>query len=58
MLCKNVVLRLKRPVYGLRTAPRSRQDDVAQTFVEVGFIGCKADATVRVHESFQVIVLV
>ena len=58
MLFKNVALRFKRLAYGLRTAPRSWQDNFVQTFVEMDFIGCKSDATVCVHESFQVIVLV
>ena len=57
LLFNNIVLRFKRPAYGLRTAPRSWQDDFAQIFVEVDIIGCKSDATACVHESFHVIVL-
>ena len=36
-------------VYGLRTATRGWQDDVAHMFVEMDFIGCKPDATVCAH---------
>ena len=38
----------QRPVYGLRAAPRSWQDHLAQILLGVDFIGCKSDADVCV----------
>ena len=54
---KNVVWRLKRAVYGLRTAPREWQDHFAKEIQSLGFKRLKSDGNVYVHEHLQVIIL-
>ena len=54
---REVIWKLKRAVYGLRTAPREWQDHFAEQLQAMGFKRLKSDGNVYVHTHLQVIVL-
>ena len=53
----DVLWRLKRAMYGLRTAPRSWQDHFASVLKGAGFTRLQSDPNVYIHFLLRVIIL-